>query len=250
VLFLLSAVRKFFFFTTTVFYGIVMTGNNGLALPIKLGWQELVHVLPGDPKIEATLDTSIETSSLYVASYRKLSLPETTLESKSTAQAEQLKTNAQDFTTGTTSIPSTISSSNAPLTATPTISNQILTKTLPALSNLDAQASRPFHHSKKSTKEPEKVRFELSDRFGHHHTYEVPILRVLNIKLSSGKTQLRPVIPIKLCLGSIIVDSEVSLRRSKITQNPLRLGRGDLAGKILVDPSKSFTSEPVCKTTS
>lgn len=91
------------------------------------------------------------------------------------------------------------------------------------------------------------VSFALRDRFGTTLSYRAPLLRIISLKLSGGTTESRPLVALRLCLGSKWIDAEVSIRKHSRIGNPLRIGRSDLAGQILLDPSKSFSIQPDCQ---
>ncbi len=177
--------------------------------PITLGWQELVRVLPGEPVIEASLDTIDGAGSLHVESYRRIAPTKTPDKGKQ------------------------------PLTVTPT-SHPTNSLTAPS-------PTPPYDSPPVQEKLNRRVRFNLTDRFGHTHNYELPVLRSVKVKSSSGKTEIRPVVPLTVCIGSLKIDGEFSLRRDLQETNHIRIGRRDLAGKALVDPSKSFTLQPSCR---
>jgi len=176
--------------------------------PITLGWQELVRVLPGEPLIEASLDTINEWGSLHVESYRRIVMTKAPNEDKH---------------------PLTLTPSDHP-GQSPTI--------------FIARTPGAPPPSKENLKR--KVKFSLSDRFGHSYDYELPVLRSIKVKSANGKTEIRPVVPLTICVGSLKIDGEFALRRDLEQTNHIRIGRRDLAGRGLVDPSRSFTLQPSC----
>lgn len=91
------------------------------------------------------------------------------------------------------------------------------------------------------------VSFTLHDRFGTQLSYQTPLLRTVSVRLSGGTTETRPLVALRLCLGSHWIDAEVSIRKHSRIGNPLRIGRNDLAGQILLDPAKSFSIKPNCQ---
>ena len=102
-------------------------------------------------------------------------------------------------------------------------------------------------HSYKISEDKKTVDFSLHDRFGKSMEYKAKLLRTANFKLSSGAKEDRPIVSLRVCLGTTWVDAEVSVKEDSQVGNPLRMGRNDIAGKILIDPSKSFSIQPSCK---
>jgi hypothetical protein len=194
---------------TIVPISLLVVASRAYCKPVTLGWQELVRVLPGEPIIEASLDTIDESGSLHVESYRRVV--------KTTIPAEGAQ----------------------PVNVTP-INHPLRTPTVTA-----TQSPYPSQHPKNNLNR--RVRFNLTDRFGHSHDYELPVLRSIKVKSTGGKTEIRPVVPLTICIGNLTIDGEFSLRRGLDETNHIRIGRRDLAGKGLVDPSKSFTLQPSCR---
>jgi hypothetical protein len=133
--------------------------------PATLGWQELVRVLPGEPLLEASIDTNNEWGSLHVDSYRSIVI------TKAQGEAKQPLHHAPVNNTPVNNTPQ----SPAALTATSPTG-----PTPPGGSSPKASLNR-------------KVKFSLYDRFGHSHNYELPVLRSIKVKSASGKTEIRPV---------------------------------------------------------
>lgn len=90
------------------------------------------------------------------------------------------------------------------------------------------------------------VRFQLTDRYGTTETLERPVIRKAQIKRLAGDAQVRYVIELGICLGSLYQEEEVTLVDRGASEFDMILGREVLAGHILVDPSISFTVEPKC----
>lgn len=176
--------------------------------PSILGWQELARVLPGDPVVEASLDTINEWGSLHVQSYRRIVITKAPNGEKQPAPL-------------------------APTSEAPRSPTVVITRPPDAPPSPKENLNR-------------KVKFSLSDRFGHTYDYELPVLRSIKVKSANGKTEIRPVVPLTICIGNLKIDGEFSLRRDLEQSNHIRIGRRDLAGKGLVDPGRSFTLQPSC----
>jgi hypothetical protein len=109
-------------------------------------------------------------------------------------------------------------------------------------SSLDASDVAQFEKGKDHW-----VRFSLANRYGKQTTLERPIRRFALIKRQDQKTQKRPVILLGICVGTSYMEEEVNLiNRSKFS-NQMLIGRSFLAGKVLVDPAVTYTTEPDCK---
>lgn len=92
------------------------------------------------------------------------------------------------------------------------------------------------------------VRFGIVSYQGDFFTIEKRIVKYTKIKRHSTKSQVRPVIVLGLCLGSIYQQTEVNLvDRSKFNYQ-LLVGRKFLKNGILVDSSQTFTKGPRCMT--
>ena len=90
------------------------------------------------------------------------------------------------------------------------------------------------------------VRFEISDRYGNEQKLELPVLRKASIKRLTGKSQSRYVVELGLCLAGLYQEEEVTLVDRSSSEYDMIIGRDFLAGRVIVDPSSSFTAEPKC----
>lgn len=91
------------------------------------------------------------------------------------------------------------------------------------------------------------VRFTIVDRYGKEQTVEKQVVRHIRIKRLDGKSQIRKMINLGLCLGGVYKIAEVSLvNRGKFNYEML-VGRRFLAGDFIVDPATTYTLDPSCK---
>lgn len=90
------------------------------------------------------------------------------------------------------------------------------------------------------------VRFSVRTRKGEEHFYERPVVRIAKIKRLKGRTQDRPVVPFTLCLGSSFREVEVNLVDRSNFAYPMLVGRSFLSGNVVINPAKTFTTEPKC----
>lgn len=109
-------------------------------------------------------------------------------------------------------------------------------------SSLDAIDIRRFRRKGKSW-----VRFTVEDHDrGDETRLERPLLRRVRIKRHDGKSQLRSVVSLTVCLGSHRREVEFSLIDRSEFIYPVLLGRSALAGIAVVDPDETYLSDPAC----
>ena len=92
------------------------------------------------------------------------------------------------------------------------------------------------------------VRFDVKSREGNAHTLELPMIKNVTIKRHFGKSQTRPVVSLKICLGNKIKEVPVNLVDRTGFNYQLLLGRSFLSPDTLVDSSKQNLTQPQCVT--
>lgn len=92
------------------------------------------------------------------------------------------------------------------------------------------------------------VRFDVVNRNKRRITLEMPLVREAKIKRHFGKKQHRPVVKLGICLGSTFKEVDVSLVDRQGFLYEMLIGRSYLKHDFLIDPSKSYTKTPSCKT--
>ena len=110
-----------------------------------------------------------------------------------------------------------------------------------ATSSIDAAQYEEFKRAGKTW-----VRFDVSDRNGGTFRFERPVVRISRIRRSDAATVVRPVIELGVCLGGVYRVTQVNLADRAHLNHPMLIGRRFLKTKILVDPSRKFTSQPRC----
>jgi hypothetical protein len=90
------------------------------------------------------------------------------------------------------------------------------------------------------------VRLKMFDQQGNETVIEAPIVGKKRIRRHFGRFQDRPVIRLKICLGTFSKDVDVNLVDRSGLDYPLLIGRNFMAGALLVNPSEKFTIEPSC----
>lgn len=94
--------------------------------------------------------------------------------------------------------------------------------------------------------EMEWARFTVSDRNSRSVTFERPVVRTVRIRRAEAKTVTRLVVTLEVCVADIRREVEVTLTDRSNQDHPMLLGRSSLEGKIVVDPSRTFTTSPSC----
>lgn len=92
------------------------------------------------------------------------------------------------------------------------------------------------------------IRATVTNRFGNDSQIELPIRRYAAIKKHNAKTERRPVVRLKLCIGHVLQETDVNLVNRTNFEYQMLIGRSFLAGNLTIDPASMFTVEPSCKT--
>jgi len=90
------------------------------------------------------------------------------------------------------------------------------------------------------------VRFQVNDHHGKTITMERPLLRQATIKRHFSKSQTRPVIRLRVCIGDVSEETEVNLVDRTGFVYPLLIGRKFMEGRLIIDPAVKHTVEPTC----
>ncbi|MCB0332506.1 MAG: ATP-dependent zinc protease [Bdellovibrionales bacterium] len=121
---------------------------------------------------------------------------------------------------------------------------------LPLHAKLDTGADTSSLHAENLetyTKNGEEwVRFQVSNRAGEALTIDKKIRRHVRIKRKQGRSQMRPVVKLGICVGGVFESIEFNLVDRSNFSSAVLVGRNFLSGKILVDSAVSYTSEPSC----
>lgn len=88
------------------------------------------------------------------------------------------------------------------------------------------------------------VRFTIKDDDGKERVIDQPVIGTRRIKRHYGQYQLRPVIRMKICLGSVCKEADVNLVDRTGFEFPMLIGRNFMEGSIVVNPSVQYTVEP------
>ncbi len=91
------------------------------------------------------------------------------------------------------------------------------------------------------------LRVRIENAKGDSTVLEGSLVRRANIKRHTGKSQVRPVIRVPICLGNVRKEVEVNLvDRGKFNYQFL-IGRSFLKGDFLIDPARTFLLKPRCR---
>ena len=93
------------------------------------------------------------------------------------------------------------------------------------------------------------IRFTLKDNIGAQISIERPLLRVGKIKRKEGGYIERPVVSLGFCIARQQVNVEVNLADRAHFNYPVLVGRSLMARRFLVDPDRSYLTQPTCETT-
>lgn len=91
------------------------------------------------------------------------------------------------------------------------------------------------------------VRFDVENRDGEMARFELPLVRMAQIKRRGGAEPLeRPVVNMKLCIGNTLQVAEVNLADRGNFQYRMLIGRSYLGDQFVVSSSKTHMTEPSC----
>ena len=108
-------------------------------------------------------------------------------------------------------------------------------------SSLDAPGYRSFERDGAAW-----VAFDLDDGDGGPHAVAVPVKRMVRIRRAEAEVDERPVIELEICLGGLRGVAEFTLADRSGMAYPVLVGRRFLAGRVLVDPGRTFVSRHRC----
>jgi hypothetical protein len=91
------------------------------------------------------------------------------------------------------------------------------------------------------------VSFSVKDKTGMIVSIKKPVVRIAKIRRHFGEEQRRYVVKLGICLGGIYREEEVTLVDRSGFNYPMLVGRNFLKRDFLVDPVKTYISDPDCK---
>jgi hypothetical protein len=93
----------------------------------------------------------------------------------------------------------------------------------------------------------EWVRFEVTGRNGKAVPVESKVHRVAKIKRQDAKPERRLAIVVGICLGDFYKEVEVNLVDRSDFIYQMLIGRSFMRGNLIVEPSVTYTTNPICK---
>lgn len=105
-----------------------------------------------------------------------------------------------------------------------------------ATTSIGYDSLTPFERDGKSW-----VAFTLRDRFSdEEHEFKQRLVGTVNIKRAGSKSEERPIVKMRLTLGDIVREVEVTLANRDEFDYPVLIGRNFLDGKAMVDVSRRY----------
>lgn len=92
-----------------------------------------------------------------------------------------------------------------------------------------------------------RVRFAVENKEGVSSKFDLPLIRIANIKRKRAEPIQRPVVSIALCVGNTLKTTLVNLANRKNFKYRMLIGRSFLKDNYLVNSGKQFTSKPACQ---
>ena len=90
------------------------------------------------------------------------------------------------------------------------------------------------------------MNFGVADSKGSMVRFERKVVRTAHIKRIKGAAQKRPTIMMAICIGNVYRVTEVTLVDRTGFDHGLLVGRSFLAKHFIVDPARTYTTEPTC----
>ena len=105
-------------------------------------------------------------------------------------------------------------------------------------------APNPYHFERDGEK---WVQFRVSNRDLESVMIEAPVVRESSIKRHFGEKQVRPVILLDICVGTVHKKVEVNLVDRTGFEYQLLIGRNYLENSFLIDSGSRYTLSPDCE---
>ncbi len=91
------------------------------------------------------------------------------------------------------------------------------------------------------------IRFTIDNKKKKPVVIEKELIRMSKIKRHRGRSQIRPVIKLRVCIGDVLKETKVNLYDRSRFKYDLLIGRNYMRGRFIVDPSLKRTSRPLCE---
>ena len=106
----------------------------------------------------------------------------------------------------------------------------------------------PKPKAKEVVVEEQWVTFVTSGRNAEEKTMRRKVVDKKKFVTTKGKKETRYVVRLGLCLAGQYMEVDFALADRRAFEHELRIGRDALAGHFVIDPAKTKTTQPDCKT--
>lgn len=98
-------------------------------------------------------------------------------------------------------------------------------------------------YEKEGTK---RVKFVVENKKGESARFDLPLVRIANIKRKGAEPLKRPVVKMGLCIGNTLKNVNINLANRGNFKYRMLIGRSYLKEHYLVDSARQYTAEPAC----
>lgn len=92
-----------------------------------------------------------------------------------------------------------------------------------------------------------RVRFTIENKQGESARFDLPLVRIANIKRKGAEPLKRPVVHMSLCIGDTLKNASVNLANRGNFKYRMLIGRSYLKDTFLVNSANQYTAEPACR---
>ncbi len=116
----------------------------------------------------------------------------------------------------------------------------------PLVAKIDTGARSAALHADEIEVRGERVRFLILEQ-GKRHINFAPLIKMKQVKSSSGHVETRAVIESDIAIGRHVISTEITLTDRTDMGVPMLIGRMTIKGKFLVHPGKTFIQSKLKK---
>ena len=93
-----------------------------------------------------------------------------------------------------------------------------------------------------------RFQFPFGEKEGYDHGFQIerPLIRRSKVKDHDSPSSARYVIELKVCISGKTDTMQFSLTDRSNFNYPMIIGRGDLAGRYIIDPGRTFLGKRTC----
>jgi hypothetical protein len=126
----------------------------------------------------------------------------------------------------------------------------IPSKNITFVAKIDTGADNSSLHATDITvyeqKGNKRVKFAVKNKESVSTNFDLPLLRIANIKRKLAEPLKRPVVNMMLCVGNTLKSVPVNLANRGNFKYRMLIGRSFLKDNFVVNSSEKFTSKPAC----